>query len=81
MLLLATLWYPIDFLNNTHQIVGVVRFIQEKGHMFKIWQPNVLTATIVQGPDNVISKGRQMTNSMLNFEYLLLLCFLTATKF
>ena len=49
--------------------------------MFKIWQPNVLTATIVQGPDHVISIGRQMTNLVLNFEYLLLLCFLTMAEF
>ena len=44
--------------------------------MFKIWQLNVLTATIVQGPDHVISTCRQMTNLVLNFEYLLLLCFI-----
>ena len=35
--------YPIDFFNNNHQILGVVRV-----DMFKIWQPNVLIATIVQ---------------------------------
>ena len=45
--------------------------------MFKIWQPNVLTATIVQGPDHVISTGRQI----MNFEYSLLLYFLTTAKF
>ena len=33
------------------------------------------------GPDHVISTGRQMTNLVLNFEYLLLLCFLTAAEF
>ena len=49
--------------------------------MFKIWQLNVLTATIVQGPDHVISTGRQMTNLVLNFEYLSLLCFLIVAEF
>ena len=49
--------------------------------MSKIWQPNVLTATIVQGPDHVISTGRQMTNLVLNFEYLLLLNFLATAEF
>ena len=49
--------------------------------MFKIWQPNVLTATIVRGPDHVIWTGRQMTNLVLNFEYLLLLYSLTMVKF
>ena len=49
--------------------------------MFKIWQLNVLTATIVQGPDHVISTCRQMTNLVSNFEYLLLLCFLTMDEF
>ena len=49
--------------------------------MFKIWQPNVSTATNVQGPDHVISTGRQMTNLVLNFEYLSLLCFLTMDEF
>ena len=62
----------IFFLN----IIGVVRV-----DMFTIWQPHVLTATIVQGPDHVISTGRQMTNLVLNFEYLLLLCFLTTAEF
>ena len=31
--------------------------------------------------DHVISTGCQMTNLVLNFEYLLLLCFLTTAKF
>ena len=31
--------------------------------------------------DHVISTGRQMTNLVSNFEYLLLLFLLTATKF
>ena len=44
--------------------------------MFKIWQPNVSTATNVQGPDHVISTCRQMTNLVLNFEYLILLPFI-----
>ena len=32
-------------------------------------------------PDHVISTGRQMTNLVSNFEYLLLLSLLTTTKF
>ena len=31
-------------------------------------------------PDHVISTGRQMMNLLLNFEYLLLLCFLTVAE-
>ena len=31
-------------------------------------------------PDHVISTGHQMTNLVSNFEYLLLLCFLTVAK-
>ena len=38
--------------------------------MFKIWQPNVLTATIVQGPDHVILTGHRLTNLVSNFECL-----------
>ena len=49
--------------------------------MFKIWQLNALTATIVQGTDHAISTVRQMRNLVLNFEYLLLLCFLTTADF
>ena len=49
--------------------------------MFKIWQLNALTATIVQGTDHVNSTGRQMTNLVLNFKYLLLLCFLIMVEF
>ena len=36
---------------------------------------------IVLGQNHVISTGHQMTNLVLNFEYLLLLCFLIAAKF
>ena len=32
-------------------------------------------------PDHVILTGRQMTNLVSSFEYLLLLCFLTEPKF
>ena len=31
--------------------------------------------------DHVIMKGRQMKNLVWNFEYLLLLCFLTAAEY
>ena len=34
----------------------------------QFWMPD-------QGDNHVISTGRQMTNLVLNFEYLLLLCF------
>jgi hypothetical protein len=34
-----------------------------------------------KGPDHVILLGRQMTNLVFNFEYLLLLCFSTEAKF
>ena len=68
--------YSKVFFNINHNITGVVMV-----DMFKIWQPNVSTATNVQGPDHVISTGHQMTNLVLNFEYLSLLCFLTTAEF
>ena len=34
----------------------------------------------ILGDDHVISTGRQMTNLVSNFKYLLLLCFLTAAE-
>ena len=34
-----------------------------------------------KGLDHVISTGRQMTNFLSNFEYLLILCFLNVAEF
>ena len=34
-----------------------------------------------KGPDHIILTGRQMMNLVSNFEYLLLLCFLTSAEF
>ena len=71
--LMASILYIFRlFLNNNHNIIGAATV-----DMFKIWQPNVLTATIVQGPDHVILTGLQMMNLVSNFEYLEMLSFLT----
>ena len=49
------------------------------GLLFVVWI--AVAGLVYLGPDHVISTGCQMTNLVLNFEYLLLLCFLTRVEF
>ena len=42
---------------------------------------SVAARKMLLGQDHVISTGHQMTNLVSNFEYLLLLCFLTVAEF
>ena len=49
------------------------------GLLFVVWI--AVAGLVYLGPDHVISTGCQMKNLVLNFEYLLLSCFLKAAEF
>ena len=49
------------------------------GLLFVVWI--AVAGLVYLGPDHVISTGCQMTKIVSNFEYLLLLCFLTVAEF